>query len=90
MNANVLHRWLREASLSRALIGSSSGTDATSVSPADQRVPSFIALPLLSKPAEPVEREIKVEVRKAGVVMTVSWPMSAAVEFASWSASVLK
>ena len=45
---------------------------------------------LLSKPAEPVEREIKVEVRKAGVVMTVSWPMSAAVEFASWSASVLK
>ncbi len=56
----------------------------------DQRVPSFIALPLLTKPAEPVEREIKVEVRKGGLVMTVSWPMSAASEFACWSACVLK
>ena len=57
---------------------------------AHQRVPSFIALPLLTKPAEPVEREIKVEVRKGGLVMTVSWPMSAASEFACWSACVLK
>ena len=93
MNANVLHRWLKESSQSRAPIGSGAGTGATAATAADiagQRVPSFIALPLLTKPAEPVEREIKVEVRKGGLVMTVSWPMSAASEFACWSACVLK
>ena len=90
MNANVLHRWLREPSQSRPLVASGSGAAATSVGLADQGVSSFVALPLLSKPAEPVGQEIKVEVRKAGVVMTVTWPMSAASEFAYWSASVLK
>jgi transposase-like protein len=90
MNANVLHRWLKESSQSRAPIGSGAGTGATAADIAGQRVPSFIALPLLTKPAEPVEREIKVEVRKGGLVMTVSWPMSAASEFACWSACVLK
>ena len=96
MNANVLHRWLKESSQSRAPIGSGAGTGATAATAATaadiagQRVPSFIALPLLTKPAEPVEREIKVEVRKGGLVLTVSWPMSAASEFACWSACVLK
>ena len=90
MNANVLHRWLKESSRSRALIGSGAGTGATTVDIADQSAPSFIALPLLTKPAEPMEREIKVEVRKGSLVMTVTWPMSAASEFACWSASVLK
>jgi hypothetical protein len=90
MNANVLHRWLRESSQSRPLVGSSSDTSAAAVGLADQGVPSFIALPLLTKPAEPVGQEIKVEVRKGGLVMSVTWPMSAASEFAYWSASVLK
>jgi transposase len=88
MNANVLHRWLKESSRSRPPI--SSVADAAAMDFTAQSVPSFIALPLLAKPAEPVEHEIKVEVRKGGLVMTVTWPMSAASEFACWSASVLK
>jgi transposase-like protein len=90
MNANVLHRWLKESSKSRQSIGMSMGTGATAVDMAGNSVPSFIAVPLLTKPAAPVEREIKVEVRKGGLVMTVNWPMSAASDFACWSASVLK
>lgn len=90
MNANVLHRWLKESSQSKQPNGSGTGIGVTAVDKAGQSVPSFIALPLLTKPAEPVEREIKVEVRKGGLVMTVTWPMSAASEFACWSASVLK
>lgn len=90
MNANVLHRWLKESTQSRQRIGSGAGTGATAVDLTGQSAPSFIALPLLTKPAEPVEREIKVEVRKGGLVMTVTWPMSAAGEFAGWSACVLK
>ena len=90
MNANVLHRWLKESSQAKQPIGSGAGTGANAVDIAGQIVPSFIALPLLTKPAESVQREITVEVRKGGLVMTVTWPMSAASEFASWSASVLK
>jgi transposase-like protein len=84
MNANVLHRWLKESSQS----GSCTGSTAMDVS--GRNVQTFIAVPLPTKQAEPVEREIKVEVRKGGMVMTVTWPMSAAGDFASWSASVLK
>lgn len=67
MNANVLHRWLKEASQSRPSIGT-----GTTMDMAGQSAPSFIALPLVTRPAEPVEREIKVEVRKGGLVMTVT------------------
>lgn len=86
MNANVLHRWLKGSSQSRQSIDA----NATAADVAGPSVPSFIALPFLTRPAEPVEREIKVEVRKGSLVMTVTWPMSAASEFACWSASVLK
>lgn len=86
MNANVLHRWLKESSQSRQSIA----TSATAAAVARPSVPSFLALPLLTRPTEPVEREIKVEVRKGSLVMTVRWPTSAASEFACWSASVLK
>jgi transposase-like protein len=90
MNANVLHRWLKESSKSRQSIGMSMGTGATAVDMAGNSVPSFIAVPLLTTPAAPEEREIKVEVRKGSLVMTVAWPMSAASEFACWSAAILK
>ena len=90
MNANVLHRWLKESSQPRLPIGSGTSTGATNVDIAGQSAPSFIALPLLTKSPEPVEREIKVEVRNGGLVMTITWPMSAASEFGGWSASVLK
>ena len=84
MNANVLHRWLRVSSQN----SSSGGSNALDIS--ERNVPAFVAMPLPPQTAEPVEREIHVEVRKGGLVMTVTWPMSAAHEFASWSACVLK
>nr|WP_326529747.1 transposase [Rhodoferax sp.] len=84
MNANVLHRWLKDSSQA------SSCTGSTALDMTDRTVPAFIAVPLPAQTTEPVEREIKVEVRKGSLAMTVTWPMSAASEFASWSASVLK
>ncbi len=90
MNANVLHRWLQESSQSRQPNGSGVHTDACAVDMSGLSVPTFIAVPLHTKQAEPVEREIKVEVRKGGLVMTVTWPMSAASDFAHWSTAILK
>jgi transposase len=90
MNANVLHRWRKESSQCGQPIGSGACATSAAVGMADQITQSFIAVPLITTPAAPVEREIKVELRKGAVVMTVAWPISAAGEFAGWSASVLK
>lgn len=82
MNANVLHRWLKES------VQPGGQTEVSSSEPAD--MPAFIPVPLLTQTAGPVERTLCVEVRKGSLTMTVSWPMSAASEFAHWSATVLK
>jgi hypothetical protein len=42
------------------------------------------------KQPEPVQREIQVEVRKGALMMTVTWPLSAASDFAQWSTAILK
>jgi transposase-like protein len=84
MNANVLHRWLKESSQSNACPA------GTFVEMAERGMPAFIPVPLLTQAGEPMERTIKVDIRKASLAMTVTWPLSAASEFACWSASVLK
>lgn len=82
MNANVLHRWLKEQAQPDA------HAEALPSEPID--MPAFIPVPLLTQTAEPVERTIRVEVRKGSLSMTVTWPMSAAHEFAGWSGALLK
>lgn len=82
MNANVLHRWLKES----AQPGGHAELQPSE--PVD--IPAFIPLPLLAQAAEPVEHTIRVEVRQGSLTMTVTWPMSGANEFARWSACVLK
>lgn len=73
MNANVLHRWLKEHAPAKR-----------------QELPTFIPVTLPVAAPQPMAREIKVEVRRGALAMTVTWPMSAASEFAHWAASILK
>lgn len=73
MNANVLHRWLKQNS------------DAP-----HKESPAFIPIPLPVTESRSAVQEIKVEVRKGGLSMTICWPASAAGEFARWAASVLR
>ena len=84
MNANVLHRWLKEhqRSACRPLV-------AQPV-PATREVPAFVAVPLSAPTPEHREREIRVELRKGSLAMVVTWPMNAVADFASWTAAVLK
>ena len=88
MNANVLHRWLKEHQrsgchqLAKPCVASITGTPSPT--------PAFIALAL--PPLTPVhtEQEIKVELRKGPLSMTMAWPLSAAADLASWTAALLK
>ena len=84
MNANVLHRWLKERQRSacQPLVAQPM--------PATREVPAFVPLPLSAPMPEHRDHEIRVELRKGALTMVVSWPLRAAADLASWTAAVLK
>ncbi len=88
MNANVLHRWLKEHALDgRHQLKRS---EPSSTAPATSHATAFIPVKLPAVLHEPLASELKVELRKGTLSMTVTWPVSAAVDFAQWTKSLLK
>ena len=88
MNANVLHRWLKEHQRSgcHQLVQSSR---RAIVGVCDQP-PAFIPLSLPSTTPAPNEQEVKIELRKGALSMVVTWPISATADLASWTAALFK
>ena len=82
MNANVLYRWLKDARLSTQAQGDVGALSCEAA--------AFIPVPFPMSVPQPTAPEIKVEIRKGGLVMTVAWPMSAASEFAQWATAILQ
>ena len=88
MNANVLHRWLKEHRLGgRHQLAAYNPAAAPGTASA---LAAFIPLQLPVAAPQPDTREIKVELRKGTLSMVVTWPVSAAAECASWTAAVFK
>jgi len=88
MNANVLHRWLKEHQRSgrHQLAARSPAAALETAAP----LAAFIPLQLSAAAPQAEPREIKVELRKGALSMVVTWPVSAAAECASWAAALLK
>jgi transposase-like protein len=88
MNANVLHRWLKEHAHSgcHQLIKQSRSVAPTATSP----VPAFVPVKLTVTEPEPAGAEIKAELRKGALSMHIIWPVSAATQFASWATALFK
>ena len=88
MNANVLHRWLKEhqASGRHQLVAH----DAAAGLETSSTLAAFVPLQLPPATPQPDSLQIKAELRRGSVSMVVIWPVSAAAEFASWAAAVLK
>ena len=88
MNANVLHRWLKEHQRSgrHQLEAHSRAAALEMTSPLAAFIP--LQLPAAAPQSEP--REIKMELRRGTLSMVVTWPVSAAAELASWTGAVLK
>jgi transposase-like protein len=85
MNANVLHRWLKEHQRNGChALAAHRAPGLASPSP------TFIPLALPYPTRVSREQEIKVELRKGALSMVVTWPASAAAEFASWTTTILK
>ncbi len=83
INANVVHRWRKLAR----------GGNAKTVS----KIGEFIALPLTMAPAPvpatapaPAVPDLHVELRRGAITMSITWPTSAAAEFALWTREVLR
>lgn len=94
MNANVLHRWLREHQLTgcHGVVGTAPKTASQISSRVSHPAPAFVALSLPGAIAKPVEaaQTIKVEIRRGPMQMSISWPLYAASDFASWAAGLLR
>lgn len=76
INANVVHRWRQLGREGKAV-------------PA--KTGEFIALPLMaSAVGASTPADIRVELRRGPVMMTITWPTSAAADFAAWSRELLR
>lgn len=76
INANVVHRWRQLAREGKT---------------ASTKAGEFIALPLKVAPeTAPVSADIRVELRRGPVTMTITWPASAAADLAAWTRELLR
>lgn len=94
MNANVLHRWIKEHEHSgrHQLLGSDPTGATLSTSPIAAFIPLKLS-PVIHEPKVPElpePKEFKVELRKGPLSMTVTWPLSAVDDFTQWTALILK
>ena len=91
MNANVLHRWLKEHQQSgrHQRIVCSSAAQSLVTSPS---VAAFIAvkLPATATPEPRSKDLIKVELHKGAVSMIITWPTDAVDDLAQWTRVILK
>jgi transposase-like protein len=83
VNANLLRRWVNEAEQRGSTMPVPS--PATAASPAP--TPEFIPLQL---PAPKPQPDIRIELQRSGISVSVTWPVSAAAECASWIREVLR
>ena len=79
INANIVHRWRQLARES----GSASATFPAEFVP--------VSLPPVSPPANAQNtRDIQIQLRRGTTTMTITWPVSAAAEFAAWMHELLR
>jgi transposase len=78
INANVVHRWRQLAR---------EGEQGTAAKPRE-----FVAVALAPQVAVQGQtcRDIEVELRRGAVTMKVTWPASAAADFAGWTRELLR
>jgi transposase len=90
MNANVLHRWLKEhAQSARHQLNPAIALPARiATSPPAGFVPLPLRLPAASH--EPGTPALKVELRKGALSMSITWPIGATHEFMQWAAALLR
>ena len=75
INANLVHIWRKLAPQQCA--------QPVEASP-------FVPLLVEAAPASPVQQHIDIELRRGAVSMTLTWPLPATLELASWTRALLR
>lgn len=86
VNANLLHRWLRE----RGVEPASRRLPSTVQLPGRPAAPTFIPIPVAPMVGEAPSADIRIEVQRGNAVIKVSWPVSAAGDCAAWLKELLR
>jgi transposase len=76
INANIVHRWRQLAREDRPGLPRSTS----------EFVPVALAVP----PAATAAHDIQIQLRRGTTTMTITWPVSAAAEFAAWMHELLR
>ncbi len=84
INANLLHTWRREARQA-----SEPSEPPTPPPTTPQNPPTFIPL-ALAPSTVPVAADIRIELRRGGTTVAVTWPLGAAAECATWLREILR
>ncbi len=82
INANLLRRWVRAAEVPPAKMPIKTLAKTAAAAPA------FVPVQL-AEPAAAAS-EIRIDVRRGAMTITVAWPMSAAAECAGWMRELLR
>ncbi|MBL8278698.1 MAG: transposase [Pelomonas sp.] len=77
INANIVHRW-RQLSRGEGLAGPAKASGFVALSLPAPEVPTAVAA------------DVRVELRRGPVVITVTWPISGAAELAAWTRELLR
>ena len=84
INDNVVHRW-------RQLARQRQAADLVAPAPVERLAPAdFVALALPSPATAEVKTEVRLEVRRAAVTVSVAWPEHAMGELAGFVRELLK
>jgi len=88
MNANVLHRWLKEHVRSgchqMTLLGS------LDTAPTSTPTPAFLPVQLPVQATEQMPPVIRVELRRGATTVEITWPIAAAPDCAAWMRELLR
>jgi transposase len=84
INANLLRRWVNDAEQRGSTLIARSPPPPPPLAPP---APEFIPLQL---PAPKPQADIRIELQRSGISVSVTWPVSAAAECATWMREILK
>ena len=76
INANVVHRWRQLAREGKSPVLAKTG--------------EFMPVALAPPPMVKESADIRVELRRGATAMTITWPTSAAADFALWTRELLR
>lgn len=90
INANLVRRWVKEAEIGTETEPGSAAGEPEKAKLAAPIGPKFLPLSLPPPVSVPVATDIRIELQRGAMTVTVTWPASSASECAAWMRELLR